>query len=210
MTFSERLEQLLLQKKMSGRDLALAVGVTTGAVSGWRHGGFPTADKACEIAQIFGVTVEQLVHGDELHSAQNGRNITLGSKYFLVPILDQELSAGKGALLPDDDTPVGLISVPQSMSVYGKELAAVVVRGDSMEPTLRNGDMIICDSKGWDYAEGVYAIRLNGKGYVKRIQVADNQILIKSDNKLYDTITEPINSENIQIIGKVHYIVKHI
>ena len=63
---------------------------------------------------------------------------------------------------------------------------------------------------GWDYAEGVYAIRLNGKGYVKRIQVADNHILIKSDNKLYDTITEPIDSENIQIIGKVHYVVKHI
>jgi hypothetical protein len=35
-----------------------------------------------------------------------------------------------------------------------------------MEPTYFRGDMIICDSLGWD-GEGVYAIQMDGSGFVK-------------------------------------------
>ena len=50
--------------------------------------------------------------------------------------------------------------VPRQLRRFGEKLAALYVDGDSMEPTYFRGDMIICDSLGWD-GEGVYAIQKN-------------------------------------------------
>ena len=50
--------------------------------------------------------------------------------------------------------------VPRQLRRFGEKLAALYVDGDSMEPTYFRGDMIICDSLGWD-GEGIYAIQKN-------------------------------------------------
>ena len=126
-----------------------------------------------------------------------------------MPYLDQDLSAGKGLPLPDSDTKIGLICVPESLREYKENIGVLRVKGDSMTPTLNNGDLIICDTCGYDNGEGVYAIRLNGNGYVKRIQVGKGELIIKSDNARYEPMTEPIGSQNVQIIGRVHYVIHH-
>ena len=127
-----------------------------------------------------------------------------------MPYLDQDLSAGKGFPLPDSDSKIGLICVPESLREYKENIGVLRVKGDSMTPTLNNGDLVICDSCGYDNGEGIYAIRLNGNGYVKRIQVGKGELIIKSDNSRYEPITEPLNSQNVEIIGKVHYVIHHL
>ena len=160
-----------------------------------RYNNLPRADEVVKIAKGLNVSLDYLLVGDEKPNK------------CIVPILDQELSAGNGCLVPENDAAKGLLELPRSLRAeYGDNLSALYVKGDSMEPTLRNGDLIVCDSLGWDSGEGLYAVRLNGKGYVKRIQVGNGKILIKSDNPKYDTIEEPIESQNLQIIGKVHFI----
>ena len=72
----------------------------------------------------------------------------LTGRHFLVPLLDQRVSAGPGAALPDADTPVSYIPAPAYLSRYGSDVAALQVRGDSMEPTLKEGDMVVCDTYG--------------------------------------------------------------
>ena len=67
---------------------------------------------------------------------------------FVIPVLEQSLSAGRGQPLPDEDVPSGYIAVPNELKRYGKNLAALPVNGDSMEPTLKRGDLVICDSCG--------------------------------------------------------------
>lgn len=218
MSFGERFEELLTKNNLSGRELAAKIGVTTGSISNWRHGSFPSADKACDIARVLGVTVEYLVNGEEppealeFHDPSSGKSVRLmpGKDDFLVPVLGQRLSAGGGCPLPEDDSPTGYMPVPQSLRQYGERIALLAVNGDSMEPTLRNGDQVVCDACGWDSGEGLYAIRMNGSGYVKRIQAATGRFIIKSDNPRYDTMTEPMESDDIQIIGKVHYVIKHV
>ncbi|WP_318714348.1 S24 family peptidase [Treponema sp.] len=133
----------------------------------------------------------------------------LNQNDFVVPILDQSLSAGKGQLLPDDDNPIGYIAVPKELKRYGNKLAAIYVNGDSMEPTLQRGDLVVCDSCGWD-GDGIYALRMDGCGYVKRLARKPGKLVVISDNPKYETWEEPTESEAVSIIGRVHYTLKHV
>lgn len=160
-----------------------------------RYNNLPRADEVVKIAKGLNVSLDYLLVGDEKPNK------------CIVPILDQELSAGNGCLVPENDAPKGLLELPHTLRAqYGENLAALYVKGDSMEPTLHSGDLIVCDSLGWDSGEGLYVIRMNGNGYVKRIQVANDKIYIKSDNPNYETLIEPIESQSLQIVGKVHFI----
>lgn len=125
---------------------------------------------------------------------------------FVIPLLDQKLSAGYGAFLPDDDTPVAYIAVPRQLRRFGEKLAALYVDGDSMEPTYFRGDMIICDSLGWD-GEGVYAIQMDGSGFVKRLSRKPGKLVVISDNPHYETYEVPLDTDEIRIIGKVRGVV---
>jgi SOS-response transcriptional repressor LexA/DNA-binding XRE family transcriptional regulator len=122
---------------------------------------------------------------------------------FVVPLLDQRLSAGPGAALPEEDEAKALIRVPGYLAQYGENIAALTVDGDSMEPTLRRGDMVVCDSCGWS-GEGIYAVRMGGSGFVKRLTKAPGKVVIISDNPKYPLREEPEESGDFQVIGRVH------
>ncbi|MDR1250944.1 MAG: helix-turn-helix domain-containing protein [Treponema sp.] len=122
---------------------------------------------------------------------------------FVVPLLDQRLSAGPGAALPEKDEAKALIPVPGYLRQYGENIAALTVDGDSMEPTLHRGDMVVCDSCGWS-GEGIYAVRMGESGFVKRLTKAPGKVVIISDNSKYPPREEPEGSEDFQVIGRVH------
>jgi len=122
---------------------------------------------------------------------------------FVVPLLDQRLSAGGGSNLPEVDKVTALVRVPAYLSHYGDQIAALIVDGDSMYPTLNRGDMVVCDSSGWS-GEGIYALRMGGEGFVKRLTKRPGKIVIISDNPKYPPQEEAEDSQDIQIIGRVH------
>ena len=122
-----------------------------------------------------------------------------------IPVTAQVLSAGKGQYVPDTEEITEYIAVPKELSGIGDEhLAACHVKGDSMYPTLHDGDLIICDDLGYDGNEGIYAIIYGGKGYVKRLQKTLSGVKIISDNTVYPVMEVNDESEDLHIIGKVH------
>lgn len=206
MTFWERLESALSDNNCTMADLGRKIQLSPTVINSWKmRGSIPRADIACKTAEALNTTVEYLITGNTCTEISNSRNT------FLVPILNQELSAGHGDLLPEEDVIEGLLSLPIWLrKKYGNNLGALHVHGDSMQPTLNDGDMVVCDSLGWDKSDGIFAIRLNGNGYVKRLQVVSGKVLIKSDNPNYETITEPLDSNSINVIGKVRLIIKAV
>jgi phage repressor protein C with HTH and peptisase S24 domain/DNA-binding XRE family transcriptional regulator len=126
---------------------------------------------------------------------------------FVVPLLNQRLSAGGGAYLPEEDAVTALVRVPKYLARFGDKIAALTVEGDSMHPTLSRGDMVVCDSCGWT-GEGVYALREGGTGLVKRLTKASGKFVIISDNPKYPKREEPEESQAIEIIGRVHCALK--
>lgn len=157
---------------------------------------YPNALELSRFADIFKVSCDYLLSGSDDENM---------SKKFFVPVLNQELSAGKGQLLNDDEI-TGYIAVPDALRSFGENIAALSVSGDSMEPTLRRGDMVVCDSCGYD-GEGLYALQMDGDGFVKRVYKDSGKFVIKSDNPMYPVREEPVGSDGIKIVGRVHYII---
>lgn len=76
------------------------------------------------------------------------------------------------------------------------------VIGDSMDPTIKDGDYILADTSFQSFdIDGIYLIRMLNGLAVKRLQAGLNDVKILSDNKLYQPITACAGE--IKIIGKV-------
>lgn len=83
------------------------------------------------------------------------------------------------------------------------------VSGDSMEPTLKDGDWILADiSRKSPDSDGIYLLQLSTGLAVKRLQgsITPDTIIIKSDNPIYNP--ENANLKDVIILGRVIYILK--
>ena len=78
-----------------------------------------------------------------------------------------------------------------------------------MEPTIFNGDTVICDDLGYQ-EDGIYAIIFEGQGFVKRLQRVAGGVRIISDNQAYEAMFAKNDTEELKIIGKVHYVLHKV
>jgi len=131
-----------------------------------------------------------------------------GDKEFedgiVIPVLgDNPVSAGLGENIGDGELPTRYIHAPKELAKY-PHLMSLPVRGDSMTPTLSDGDMVVCDGGGWD-GDGIYVIKTIDETFVKRVQHTPQGYRIVSDNKLYESYTG--SAEEIAIVGRVRAMV---
>lgn len=69
MEFNEKLQELRKQKNMTQEDLAASLYVSRTAISKWESGrGYPNIDSLKTISKFFGITVDELLSGEELLS----------------------------------------------------------------------------------------------------------------------------------------------
>ena len=67
MEFNEKLQELRKQKGITQEELAESLYVSRTAISKWESGrGYPSIDSLKIIARFFGVTIDELLSGDEL------------------------------------------------------------------------------------------------------------------------------------------------
>ncbi|MCX7875062.1 MAG: helix-turn-helix domain-containing protein [Melioribacteraceae bacterium] len=87
---------------------------------------------------------------------------------------------------------------------------ALMVKGDSMHPTIEDGDIVLVDSDKSLYKGCIVATRLKtGEQLIKRYRVLpDDYIQLDSDNFLYEPIT--IKKEDIEIIMPVVRIQRNV
>ncbi|MFO1434100.1 MAG: S24 family peptidase [Candidatus Competibacteraceae bacterium] len=94
----------------------------------------------------------------------------------------------------------------QGTGLQGSDLAFVVVSGDSMEPTLRAGDLLLVDTSHRRVMEdAIYAIIRAGLVCAKRLQRwQDGSILIRSDNPSYAEERVAAGAlDRLEVVGKV-------
>jgi len=84
-----------------------------------------------------------------------------------------------------------------------KEIDAIRVDGDSMEPTLKNGSIVFVDrSKREISKEGIFIVSTPGGLFIKRLnRKVDGSIELISDNRLYSP--EVLAPSEVNIVGKV-------
>lgn len=128
-------------------------------------------------------------------------------KYWIKYFPSVNVSAGGGAYENDDDYEK-LEVPPYFINMLGgsenlKNIDAINVVGDSMEPTLNSDNIIFLDVAKKDFSkEGIYAFTTIHGLFVKRIQRrVDGKLDIISDNKEYPL--QVIDKNDLTILGKV-------
>ena len=133
--------------------------------------------------------------------------------YVTVPLYDNiRAAAGAGAHnsqieLADDAMMFKADWIRLELGSRPENLCLIKVSGDSMEPTLRAGDVILIDrSAGRPDREGIYVLRLEDALLVKRLQlVPGGSIKVTSDNAAFEpwTINRSSPPADLTIVGRV-------
>jgi repressor LexA len=134
-------------------------------------------------------------------------------KFERIPIVGR---AGAGfPEHPADMEVIGWIFTSKETFQQGGKFA-VEVRGDSMEPTLHDGDFVVFKpylGDGSDIPNGKVVVVRNHSGelIVKRLIKINGLIMLTSDNPKYPPIpSEQIKTEDLRIVGVAVKIVREI
>jgi len=142
-----------------------------------------------------------------LYNQSPGSLVDSTDKYWIKYFPEVTVSAGGGAYENSDD--FESLEVPSYFidRLGGKDnlknIDAINVVGDSMEPTLNDDNIIFLDKSKNDCSrDGIYAFTTVHGLFVKRIQKrVDGHLDIISDNKDYPS--QVLNNSDIKIVGKV-------
>ena len=123
--------------------------------------------------------------------------------------LDVGASAGPGRLTEEERTRrPGAVSpaLLRELRVRPEAASMIRVEGDSMEPTLSDGDEILVDRDRRDVSGrgGVFVIRLDGVLMVKRLRKAVGAVEVISDNPAYPV--RRCKPEVLDVVGRVAWL----
>jgi len=122
-----------------------------------------------------------------------------------VPRLALGASAGPGAMAHAEEA-VGAFRFSgrwlREQGFAPAKLSAIAVTGDSMEPTLRDGDEILVDRGERAIRDGIHVVRLDDMLLVKRLETGvPGRIALLSDNQAYRPIE--VDPGDLEVIGRV-------
>lgn len=129
-----------------------------------------------------------------------------------VPVFDIR-TAGKAGTLVHEASPIAytmfaldwLRTVTRS---HVSKLAVVQVAGDSMEPTVGNGDHVLIDTAQSNLRrEGLYIISVDDTLMIKRVTMnpKSKRVAMRSDNPRYETYAD-LDPDRLHVAGRVIWI----
>lgn len=188
-------------------ELARNIGVARNSLYNWCEKGNIPLDKLILLGQ-HGVNLDFVLFGKN-ENAQNIEQLNHDSEFGTIPVYDVDVSAGDGRVAYGE-TPLYHFAYRKdwlaSRGLHEKDLHVVLARGDSMEPTISDGESLLVNTAENDPKDGhIYVIRSSEMLWVKRIQrQIDNSLLLISDNKQYPPMKLDFQTTpDVQVIGKV-------
>lgn len=134
-------------------------------------------------------------------------------EYVAIPLYNGVRAAAGGGALIEHETPDDVLMFKEQwvrieLGAHPQDLYLIRVAGDSMEPTLRSGDVILVDRRATrPDREGVYILRMNDMLLVKRLQALPGGVVrVISDNAAFASFDVPIadvGGPDLVIIGRV-------
>lgn len=202
------LDRLLRDRGVDYAALSARIGRNPAYIQQYIKRGSPRrlADRdRARIAAFLGVS-EAMLGGPERRVASRGGD---GRDMVLVPRLAIGASAGAGASVDGEAVEGSIAFDPRWLRDLGADsraLSIIRVAGDSMAPTLNDGDDILVD--GADAAgrlrDGIYVLRMDDALMVKRVARAPGQgrISVISDNDHYRS-WDDLPMTAVSLVGRV-------
>ena len=189
---SETIKQIRKTHYLNQTEFANRIGVTQGAVSQWENGlTRPNLDQLRALSAAFNMSVNEIVDNaeDEPRRELDSIRITRAA----VPILG---TIACGQRITPDTTPEGHADLPEGVRAD----FALRCKGDSMEPTLKDGDIILIRRQPEVENGQIAAVNVNGETTLKRVYFRGDGLHLIADNPGYQPIFIPAYSDEEIII----------
>ena len=217
---ADRIRYLMEHFNLTQTKIGEAADVKPSSVNAWLTGKTKQlkSETALILSKKIGISYEWLVNGV---GSPELRQITASydddppsSDYVEIPLYDVHFACGSGYSPSYDQshdvTPLSFrISWFQKHHLNPDKCVSAVVDGDSMEPCLHRGDVVVIDQNDKERIENghVYAFLLNDELLIKRLyRNLKGDITIHSDNvDKYpeDTLAHDDESNRFSMIGRV-------
>ena len=203
-TFASRLKQAIGDEAVYafGRRAGLS---DTSLRSYLKGAAVPGIDKAVAMAETAGVGLQWLVTGEGNMRDEDSTD----DDFVGIPFVDAEVSAGPGMLAMEEQVREVVAFDRQwlrsKLGSNPSKLTLVTVSGDSMSPTLMDGDTIFVDRQVDELRDGIYVFQMNGDLLVKRLQkLPGSMVSVISDNPKFQTFTINMHDcdNQISIVGR--------
>ena len=196
MTFGQKIKKLRMEKEWTQSYVGKQIGVSDRVLGYYESDNrFPKDEKILKaLASLYNVTVDYLL-GESQH--ENGNKA-------LIPVLG---TVQAGIPIEAVQDIIDYEELNPEMLEHGEEYFALQVKGDSMQPKMDAGDIVIVRKQS-DVNHGDTAIVLvNGsEATIKRVLKQEAGIMLAPYNPAYETkfySNQEIAELPVQIIGRV-------
>jgi len=169
----------------------------------------PSFEVLTKIAEFYNADITWLLlgrHPEIIKQEGHSPETTGDSDFVFVPMVSGSLAAGL-PLEADNKIELKIAFRKEWIARKGdpKRMSLIRIHGDSMEPTLYSGDIVLIDhaQNAISPQGGIYAIALDGEIMIKRVEFLRSRkiVVIKSDNPRYSTEESP--PERLTVNGKM-------
>ncbi len=163
------------------------------------------------MAVHFTIDLNELLGNDPKNTVSATEKMAPSNNGDFIPIprLDVEASAGHGSLVQSEESTGSYAFNRKWLARRGlnpKDLAVISVAGDSMEPDLHDGDLILINRADQVLRDGrIFAVRYSDQLFVKGVQIfPGKRIFLNSRNSNYaPIIIDQDGTDDVEIIGRV-------
>lgn len=162
-------------------------------------------DKLTQVSELLKIDLKSLIqyNNDEIDTVVFLENSLPAVNQIKVPYFNVCAAAGDG-YFNDNEYITSFITLTSGKFEAPikrlKNPAIIIIKGSSMEPTFKEGNMILVDAGNKDFIEGkVYVIRIGDNLCIKRLfkNPLNNKIICKPDNPLHPTLE--LNKDEFEI-----------
>lgn len=208
----EFLDRLIHERRENYGALSKLIGRNSAYIQQYIKRGSPKkldeADRRT-LARYFGVEEHLLGGLEEVPAARRPSAKTAIQGLVLVPRYDLGASAGAGSL-DQSERATGRMAFDEkwlrALGASPSGVSMIRVDGDSMAPTLSNGDDILVDRQDGAFRlrDGIYVLRLDDALMVKRVALglSKGRFSVRSDNPHYPD-WDDIDPALVEVIGRV-------
>ena len=195
-TLGKRIEEKRIAKGLKKKDLAKLINVHDTLIGKYERDEVDLgASKIKEIAKFLNTTPAYLMGWED-----NDKEAPQGIK---IPVLG---AVAAGIPISAVEDILDYEEIPQSWQNQG-EFFALKIKGDSMEPRMESGDVVIVKQQSDANSGDTVIVLVNGDDATcKRLEKTDNGIMLVSTNPKYPPMfysLEDIQTKPVVILGKV-------
>lgn len=217
----QRLRRVRADKGLTQKDFSALGGVGLTTQQQYESGRTPPSADYFYRLREHGVAIGELLTGESAESSfashlrERFDEIDRRERDGLVEVEEVDLAYGMGAAFTHDAVSVRSHLFPLALleaitSTPPSQLTIARGMGDSMMPTLHDGDMVIIDrsQRSVRDQDAIWALTVGEIAMIKRLRVKADRVLLLSDNDRVPP--DEATHDEINIVGRVIFIGRRI